>query len=685
MRGERSARIVTFYSYKGGTGRSMALANIAWLLAANGLRVLVIDWDLEAPGLHRYLQPFLRDKTLQSTEGLIDFIVDFATEATSPTVAHADDSGTEGRWYESAANLLSCAASVNWEHFPAGGTLDFVAAGRQDAGYAVRVNSFHWQQFYEKLGGGVFLEEVKRQLRPHYDYILIDSRTGVSDTSGICTIQMPDDLVVFFTLNQQSIEGASATAASAVAARKVVPNGSSALRVLPIPTRVDRSEKERLELALATARDRFEPFLDWLDEDDLDEYWGSAHIPYIPFYAYEEVLAAFGDPPYQTGSMLESVEKIAGWLTEGAVTKLPRQSEELRQRILPQFFRQARVRPAAGKDYLFFVNYSSRDYDDLLVRFLRDLTSEVSSLTGLPSESVAYHVADVGMGQAWDVQIREAMSASRALVAILSPAYQHDSFTQQELEFFGSLSKPVLPIEWVTVDPLPSALRAFQILRAQPGGLRTLMRLRSQEEEYFKVLHAAAQQIVALTKKPEDSGSVELAFVAVILAERRNGIRGVRKLTEPYGARRRDWEPFWSQRGPSSGEVVRQTAVRTKAELRLTSLTRFQEWLRSSLRLSGESAILLIDPWTAMMPEYRKICRQLTQHTKEAFAAVICLDSDAESKDARRQLLGNVQELFDDSSGRTWITEDERSVQVAMDEAVAWLKQARREISRSRA
>jgi len=56
--------IITFYSYKGGTGRSMALANVAWVLASNGRRVLVIDWDLEAPGLHRYFKPFLLDKEL---------------------------------------------------------------------------------------------------------------------------------------------------------------------------------------------------------------------------------------------------------------------------------------------------------------------------------------------------------------------------------------------------------------------------------------------------------------------------------------------------------------------------------------------------------------------------------------------------------------------------------------------
>ena len=49
MSAERPGQVVTFYSYKGGTGRTMALANIAWILAANGKRVLIVDWDLESP------------------------------------------------------------------------------------------------------------------------------------------------------------------------------------------------------------------------------------------------------------------------------------------------------------------------------------------------------------------------------------------------------------------------------------------------------------------------------------------------------------------------------------------------------------------------------------------------------------------------------------------------------------
>ena len=71
------------------------------------------------------------------------------------------------------------------------------------------VSSFNWQNFYDRLGGGGFFEAVKARARANYDYVLIDSRTGVSDTAGICSVQMPDTLVVCFTYNNQSIKGAA--------------------------------------------------------------------------------------------------------------------------------------------------------------------------------------------------------------------------------------------------------------------------------------------------------------------------------------------------------------------------------------------------------------------------------------------------------------------------------------------
>ena len=118
-------QIITFYSYKGGTGRSMALANVAWILASNGKRVLVVDWDLEAPGLHEYFRPFLgEDPDLESTDGLINMVVSFASQAIQP-----ERSSRRSRLVRGARKLPSLCHAYSMEisfsgkiGFPTGGT-----------------------------------------------------------------------------------------------------------------------------------------------------------------------------------------------------------------------------------------------------------------------------------------------------------------------------------------------------------------------------------------------------------------------------------------------------------------------------------------------------------------------------------------------------------------------------------
>ena len=48
-------KTLMFYSYKGGSGRTVAAANVAAALAKHGRRVLIIDLDFEAPGLQYVL------------------------------------------------------------------------------------------------------------------------------------------------------------------------------------------------------------------------------------------------------------------------------------------------------------------------------------------------------------------------------------------------------------------------------------------------------------------------------------------------------------------------------------------------------------------------------------------------------------------------------------------------------
>jgi cellulose biosynthesis protein BcsQ len=585
-------RVVTFYSYKGGTGRTMALANVAWTLAANGLRVLVIDWDLEAPGLHRYFRPYLLDPELKASDGLIDFMLAFADAAArQPEDGQAD--GPE--WFEAQADLRMYAYAVDAEPLSErGGCLDFVPAGRQDAGYSVRVNSFNWQHFYSKLGGGIFLEAVKRRLRSEYDYVLIDSRTGVSDTSGVCTVQMPDTLVVCFTLNEQSIRGAASTAASALEQRHVQ-GREDTLRVMPVPTRVDSSEKERVDAARMAARDQFDGVLGWLDDDQLDAYWGDVEVPYIPFYSLEEVLAVF-DLPRARNSLLPAMEGLVSWISEQQVIELPRMSEDVRHAEQAKFLRArgpsvgARQSPRS-----IYISHSEMSSDESLQAFVNDLVAEVSVLTGVPADEVAYFDgAHRAIGD--DPRATYRVEQAHVVVSIVSPAYAGSKWTAGELDMALRAGVPVIAVPWVPLRETGSSLfeqtSAIQLPQEARGSLRHL--LRQNRSTYETAVYDLAEAIVRklpprIERRPVQNEAPRI--VVPIVAERARSMRNAPP--GRYGLRRRDWAPF---DGRSAGAIVTELASSLGVPAQLVSLHKFEQWIREG---ACGAALVLIDAMSA--------------------------------------------------------------------------------------
>ena len=207
----------------------MALANIGMDSRQQRPTRPAIDWDLEAPGLHRYFQPFLDDPSCASTPGVIDFLANVGMSASA--IAATDR----------PLDILPYIQSVKWR-FGQDGYLDVMSAGRYDASYSDRVSTFPWATFYEHLGGASLLDRLRVRLREDYDYVLIDSRTGVTDTSGICTVKMPDQLVIAFTLNTQSMSSSVDIARAVVAQRTAEP-----LRIIPVPMKVERAEKDLLD------------------------------------------------------------------------------------------------------------------------------------------------------------------------------------------------------------------------------------------------------------------------------------------------------------------------------------------------------------------------------------------------------------------------------------------------------
>lgn len=175
----------TFYSFKGGVGRTLALVNVGVELANSGKRVLLVDFDLEAPGIDTFEELRASD----GQPGIVDYLCDYLKAQCPPEF--------DGYRYRAPLELAS------------GGEVWVMPAGKRDTGYAARLASIDWQDLYATKNGFLLLEHLKSQwateLKP--DYVLIDSRTGHTEVGGICTRQLADTVVILFIPNEQNLSG----------------------------------------------------------------------------------------------------------------------------------------------------------------------------------------------------------------------------------------------------------------------------------------------------------------------------------------------------------------------------------------------------------------------------------------------------------------------------------------------
>ena len=177
--------VTTFYSFKGGVGRTMALVNVAVELAQRGRRVLAVDFDLEAPGL----DTFKVFRSRKKRSGIVDFVTEYLEGGRAPAVEDFvhESKGVGGN----------------------GGCLWVMPSGEQHGRYATSFREIDWLDLYERRDGYLLFEDLKAQweqvVKP--DYVLIDSRTGHTDTGGICTRQLPDAVAILFFPNDQNLRG----------------------------------------------------------------------------------------------------------------------------------------------------------------------------------------------------------------------------------------------------------------------------------------------------------------------------------------------------------------------------------------------------------------------------------------------------------------------------------------------
>jgi MinD-like ATPase involved in chromosome partitioning or flagellar assembly len=322
--------IFTFYSYKGGTGRSMALANVASLLArklAGSKGVLMVDWDLEAPGLHRFFQNRLMRRLGQSGDvesalnkhpGLIDLFYQLNDVVSNFPHGLEEPTDEMERALRQAARIEDFVLETDVP------SLHLMKAGRFDGEYPKRINTFSWEALYTKAPW--LFPLVADWLTTSYRYVLIDSRTGVTDTSGICTMLMPEKLVVVFTPNRQSLLGVLQLAERATNYRRRS-GDLRPLMIYPLPSRIDPEEPDRRTLWRFGNPDQgisgYQPLFEKLFTQvyriphcSLQHYFEEVQIQHASSYSYGEEVAVLVETTEDRLSLSRSYEVFTQKLIE---------------------------------------------------------------------------------------------------------------------------------------------------------------------------------------------------------------------------------------------------------------------------------------------------------------------------------------------------------------------------------
>ncbi|MBT0770966.1 AAA family ATPase [Kineosporia sp. J2-2] len=196
VKADPASRRVTLYGFKGGVGRTSATFLLAERLAETGRCVLVVDLDLESPGIG----PLLQTETEAANYGLVDFLIEAAL----------GDHATE---LDVVARSNKIQVKGNGEVWVA------PARGRPRAGYSYlpKLNRIYADlttaaggraTFADRLDAAIsFCEAQVGSLSRRPDVVLLDSRAGIHDVAAAAISRLSDLTFLFATDNEQTWTG----------------------------------------------------------------------------------------------------------------------------------------------------------------------------------------------------------------------------------------------------------------------------------------------------------------------------------------------------------------------------------------------------------------------------------------------------------------------------------------------
>ena len=457
------SKIITFYSYKGGVGRTMALANIGVVLSKWGYKVLLVDWDLEAPGLENFFYEHNENnKNISSAKGLIDILSSYMSNN------------------KKLVNWKNCITPISIEqNF---NPIHLITAGKRDENYSKRLREFNVNEFYEKHQGGRQLENLREQFLESYDYVLIDSRTGVTDFGGICTIQFPDILVLFYTPTMQSMKGVKDIAYKAVQAQMNIPFDREKLLTFPIPTRIDSQTEFKItqEWISRFSKELSVAYEDWIPKAiSKKDFIELIKIPYIPFFSYGEqlpvIIQGMNDPA-GLGYAYENIASILANNLEEIELFVERREDYIRKAK-----NQSKEADLPDFGLNLFISYQSTDKE-----YAQKLITHLSIFKTLHHMNIWVDEANIKVGDRWDKAISSAINNSNIFLILVSPDYMASNYSLSELTYIlnSKDNALIVPIFIRPVDLKDTNLGNYKYL---PSNGKPIALNENSDEVYLEI------------------------------------------------------------------------------------------------------------------------------------------------------------------------------------------------------
>jgi len=345
----------------------------------------------------------------------------------------------------------------------------------------------------------------------------------------------------------------------------------------------------------------------------------------------------------------------------------------------------------------FFLSYARGDDDDYVDKFYRELCSEIRALTGLGSDVEVgfFDSHSIDPGQRWSEKLVDALLGCKTFIPLYSPAYFLSEPCGREWTIFAHRTDnhgwppdqipPLIPLIWMPQLEVPEVVTPYQWSSDSLGkvynssGLRRLLRLQRNHDEYVDFVSAVADRIVRAASAPRLTQAERLVFDEVpsafhtfpahnpadrtpaadptphassqvvhfvVAAAADSEAATVRSNIIYYGNHPHDWTPYLPAYPRPLAEYACSVAARKSFRSTVATIDQLNE-LIAQANQTNQIVVLLVDVWSTKIDRFHVVLHEYDSRNEPTTAVMIPLNpDDAETQAHSGELSNRTRQTF---------------------------------------